>query len=188
MPQDLTGPQTVTCYIADKTQQRGLMLICLSLIGGVGYILLATTDGTGPRYAGVFLAASGVFPCIGNILPWVSNNQGNDDRRGIAFVMLNIIGQCGSVLASNIYPSSEGPYYRKGVSICAAFMFFNAFLALTLRTLLVWENKKLDRKYGRVADQSAQGNGAASSSDGVGALAEPAYGVENYGPRFRYVL
>jgi hypothetical protein len=32
-------------------------------------------------------------------------------------------------------------------------MFFNGILALSLRTLLVWENKKLDRKYGSQIDR-----------------------------------
>lgn len=43
----------------------------LSTIGGIGYILLAASDSVGARYFGVFLAASGVFPCIANVLPWV---------------------------------------------------------------------------------------------------------------------
>lgn len=87
-----------SAWLADKTQQRGLIIICLSIVGGVGYIMLAVAHSVGARYAGTFLAASGVFPCIANILPWVTNNQGNDDRRGVAFVMLNIIGQCGPLL------------------------------------------------------------------------------------------
>jgi len=73
----------VTCWIADRTQQRGLMLVALSIVGGVGYIMLATTQSVGSRYAGTFLAAGGVFPIIANILPWVENNQGTDTRRGI---------------------------------------------------------------------------------------------------------
>jgi len=58
-------------YVADRTQQRGYTLMVLSTIGGIGYILLATSDSVGARYFGVFLAASGVFPCIANVLPWV---------------------------------------------------------------------------------------------------------------------
>ncbi|KAI4139014.1 MAG: hypothetical protein LQ341_004403 [Variospora aurantia] len=39
--------------------------------------------------------------------------------------------------------------------VSAAFTFFIGFLALCLRTLLVWENKKLDEKYGPKADLHA---------------------------------
>ena len=58
-------------WIADRTQQRGYMILLLSCLGGIGYILLATCRSVGVRYFGVFLAAGGVFPCIANILPWV---------------------------------------------------------------------------------------------------------------------
>lgn len=61
----------VTTWIADRIQQRGLMIAGLSAIGGIGYVLLATCESVGVRYFGVFLAACGIFPSIANILPWV---------------------------------------------------------------------------------------------------------------------
>lgn len=61
----------LTPWIADRYQQRGLMIAFLSIVGLIGYILLATCTAVGPRYIGVWMAASGVFPCIANILPWV---------------------------------------------------------------------------------------------------------------------
>ena len=47
------------------------MVGCLTVIGGIGYILLATAKSVGGRYTGVFFAAAGIFPAIANILPWV---------------------------------------------------------------------------------------------------------------------
>lgn len=49
-------------WVADKTQQRGLTIMVLTTIGGIGYILLCTVKTVGVRYFGVFLAASGIFP------------------------------------------------------------------------------------------------------------------------------
>jgi hypothetical protein len=172
-----------TCWLADRTQQRALTIAIMSVIGGVGYIMLATSKSVGVRYAGVYLAAAGVFPCIGNILPWVTNNQGSDSRRGAAFVMLNLIGQCGPLLGTRVYPGSGSPYYVEGHSVCAAFLFFTTFLALALRTLLAWENNKLDRKYGTLAEQRTR---LPASADG-GEKAQDE-GLENYGPMYRYVL
>lgn len=63
------------------------------------------------------------------------------------------------------------------MSVCAAFMFFSAVLALALRTLLVTENKKLDRKYSHESPLVEKGK----PRDGGVA-------VEDYGPDFRYVL
>lgn len=163
----------LTTWIADKTSQRGAMIVFLSLVGATGYIMLATTTSVGSRYAGVYLAAAGIFPCIGNILPWVLNNQGSDTRRGTGIAILNLVGQCGPLLGTRLYPGSEKPYYRKGMWVCAAFMLFNGALALSLRFLLVWENKRLDQKYG-VQDTDAK--------------EDTATGEENAGPKFRYIL
>jgi hypothetical protein len=55
-------------------------------------------------------------------------------------------------------------------------MFLFCLLSLLLRTILVWENKKLDRKYGTLQEAAARGEG------------KRRVGVENYGPSFRYVL
>ncbi|KAJ4303454.1 hypothetical protein N0V90_002349 [Kalmusia sp. IMI 367209] len=173
----------ITPYVADRTQQRGIMLVLLTTIGGTGYIILAAAKSVGARYFGVFMAAAGIFPAIANILPWVLNNQGSDTRRGAGIVLLNLIGQCGPLLGTRMYPSNEGPFYVKGQSVCAAFMFFTTFLVVVLRTLLVWENKKLDKKYGTVAQQRQALQEAAQRGEAKDEVA-----VENYGPLFRYVL
>jgi MFS family permease len=134
-------------YIADRTQQRALVIFTLSLIGAVGYILLAATSSTGPRYTGVFLAASGIFAAITNILPWVANNVSSDTRRGAGLGILGLVGQCGPLLGTRVYPAKDAPYYRLGMWCCAGFMLFNALLAVGLRGLLTWENRQLDKKY-----------------------------------------
>ncbi|KAI9835273.1 MAG: hypothetical protein M1819_002417 [Sarea resinae] len=188
----------LTCYIADRTKQRGLMITFLSLIGGIGYIILGSTKTTGPRYFAVFLAAAGVFPGIANILPWVLNNQGSDTRRGTGIAILNIVGQCGPLLGTRLYPMNEAPNYIKGHYTCAAFMFFTGILALTLRQLLAWENKQLDRKYGTVnvaggLEGRANVTGGVSedmeaSDQTTAAAKQVGVAEENYGPSFRFIL
>ncbi|KAL4959022.1 putative MFS transporter [Aspergillus stella-maris] len=155
-----------TTWFSDKFGQRGLTIICCSLVATVGYVLLAACTSVAVRYIGVFLAAAGVFPCISNILPWVLNNQGSDSRRGMGIVILNIIGQCGPFLGTNVFPDSDGPRFIRGQSICAAFMFFNAVLALTLRCILVWENKRLDKQYGPQDQVVAQQKGQSMAQSG----------------------
>lgn len=164
-----------TTWIADRTRQRGLVIIVLSLIGGTGYIILATVKSTGVRYFAIFLAAAGIFPAISNILPWVLNNQGTDTKRGVGIALLQMIGQVGPILGTRLYPTAEGPYYVKGMSVCAAFMFFNGLLALTLRQYLQWLNKKAERR------EAAMG-GALDGDDkarNVGIENEGSFGYRN---------
>ncbi len=137
---------------------------------------------------------------VANILPWVlsksrritiriatsfnssvQDNQGTDTRRGTGIALLNVIGQCGPLLGTNIFKTTDSPRYIKGMSICAAFTFFTACLALGLRLLLVRENKKLDEQYGSHAKMRV--SGTEKSAAGESAVAE-----ENYGPSFRYML
>lgn len=150
----------LTTWIADRTRQRGLMVFGLSIMGGVGYILLATVKSVGVRYLGVFLAAAGVFPAIANILPWVLNNQGSDTKRGVGIAMLNLIGQCGPILGTRIFPVAQKPYYVKGMAICAGFMFFNALLAISLRTYFSWRNNQFE-----AAEVAAQREAAERGGD-----------------------
>ena len=124
-----------TTWVADRTQQRGLMVMFLSCVAGIGYILLVAVESVGVRYFGVFLAAAGVFPSIANILPWVTSkpklrvspqylarantrpdNQGSDARRGTGIALLNVIGQCGPAAVR------AGPVHLLGLCVlqCAA--------------------------------------------------------------------
>jgi cyanate permease len=59
-----------TTWLADKTQQRGFVLVATCVLGGIGYIVLATVKTVGVRYFATFLAAAGVFATIPNILAW----------------------------------------------------------------------------------------------------------------------
>ncbi|PLN77230.1 MFS general substrate transporter [Aspergillus taichungensis] len=167
-----------TTWIADRFQQRGLTIAICSVVGAVGYTLLATSLSVGVRYLGVFLAAAGVFPCIANILPWVLNNQGSDTRRGVGIVILNLVGQCGPFLGTNVFPDRDAPRYIRGQAICAAFMYFTTLLALGLRALLMWENRRLDQEHGTKAEREARG----------GPAHDDTVGEENYGAGFRYVF
>lgn len=98
--------------------------------------------------------------------------------------MLNVIGQCGPLLGTRLYPTKEGPFYIKGQSVCAAFMFFTTLLVVGLRVFLVRENKKLDQKYGTIEEQKARLVEARERGEET----VQAKAIENYGPMFRYVL
>ncbi|KIX92767.1 uncharacterized protein Z520_11430 [Fonsecaea multimorphosa CBS 102226] len=166
-------------YIADRTLQRGYTIMACSLMSAVGYTIQAATHQTAARYFGVFLCAGGLFPTIANILPWVLNNQGSDDRRGVSFVLLCIVGQAGPLVGTRIFPASDAPYYTKGKWICAGFLFFNFILAGCLRFWLKRQNLHQGELSGTAAGAETKG-GDDSAVVGIA--------TENYGVAFRYVL
>jgi hypothetical protein len=61
-------------WIADRTRQRGLCNIFVSLLGIVGFSMLLGAKSAGARYAGTFLGAMGIYPCIANTISWTGNN------------------------------------------------------------------------------------------------------------------
>ena len=75
--------------------------------------MLAISHSTRVRYAAVFLAAAGIFSVVANMFPWSLNNQRSDTKRGVGIAMFHLIGQCGPLLGTRLYPTAEAPYYTK---------------------------------------------------------------------------
>ncbi|CAN6607629.1 high-affinity nicotinic acid transporter [Trichomonascus vanleenenianus] len=135
-------------YFSDKWSQRGLVLSISAAVGAAGFLILALADNLGVRYFAVYLATAGVFPCVPILIAWVGNNQRSDTARGMGFIILQALGQCGPLLGTRLFPTSEGPMYRKGLWISFGFLCLVSALGLVLRFYYIWENKKLDEKYG----------------------------------------
>jgi MFS family permease len=162
-------------FLSDKLLQRGYLIAIISSVGAAGYLILAICETTAVRYFAVYLATAGVFPCVALHVAWVGNNQGSDTKRSTAYVLLNVIGQCGPVIGTRIFPSSDGPYYKKGFYVSFGFQCAVAVLALVLRTYLARKNKMLDERFG-----PAEGNPLDP---------EDALGLEGENnPNFRYIL
>lgn len=50
-------------WYADRTKRRGWANTCISLLGIAGFAILLGTSNPSVQYAGVFLAAMGIYPC-----------------------------------------------------------------------------------------------------------------------------
>lgn len=61
-------------FIADRTRQRGITNMLISLIGIVGFALMMGAKSAGAKYAGTFLGAMGIYPTISNTISWCTNN------------------------------------------------------------------------------------------------------------------
>jgi MFS family permease len=70
-------------WYADRTQRRGLTNIVISLLGIIGFAMLLGSSKPGVKYAGVFLGAMGIYPCIANTISWCSNNVEGVYKRGV---------------------------------------------------------------------------------------------------------
>ncbi|KAL3955932.1 hypothetical protein ACCO45_008778 [Purpureocillium lilacinum] len=103
-------------YASDRFGRRGLIVAGTSALGVVGYGLLAAVQDdarAGTRYAGVWLAACGVFPALCINVTWVLNNQGGDSKKGAGLAIFLTIGQCSSFISSVVFPESDAENRRR---------------------------------------------------------------------------
>jgi phosphatidylinositol 3,5-bisphosphate 5-phosphatase len=134
----------VTSSLSDRTQIRSSYILFHSLVATSGYLfilisgLLRLPDGI--RYLGIYPACIGFFSCVTLIITWTLNNQESDSGKGTGVALLQLIGQCGPLLGTRVFPKSDGPLYIKGMAICAAFMLMVGVLAYVLRVVLEREN------------------------------------------------
>lgn len=136
-----------TAYYSDRLQSRSTFIILHSLLATLGYGTIALSgyyelDNTMVRYFALYPAAAGFFSSITVIITWNINLQDTDSKKGTGMAVMNIIGQMGPLVGTSIFPEEDGPWYVKGMSICAAFMFLVGVLAVILRWVLVRENRK----------------------------------------------
>jgi peptidoglycan/LPS O-acetylase OafA/YrhL len=152
-----------TAFVSDRLQMRGIFVAGPALLAAVGYIILGTTSGTGPRYFALFLSVL-IFVSVAMTLTWVGNTHATDSKRAVALAILATGGQCGPVLGTNIFPKSDAPYYRKGMWISCGACLLVVVTASMQMGLLHRANKKRDAKYGRdretvhLEDPSEYGN------------------------------
>jgi len=138
-----------TAYLSDRLCSRGVFIMVHAIIAACGYLLIALAGylrwSSIVRYLGIYPATAGFFSAITIIITWTINNQDSGSKKGTGLAILNIIGQCGPLVGTRLYPDSDKPYYVKGMLTCAVFMIAVAVLAAALRVLLTKENAKRRR-------------------------------------------
>ncbi|KAL1652178.1 hypothetical protein SLS58_000304 [Diplodia intermedia] len=187
-----------TASLSDRYRTRSVPLILHALLASFSFTLICllglysssrgppppTDDPRRPavtwthflRYLALYPATAGFFAAVTLIIAWTLNNQETASRRGAGMAVLNVVGQCGPLLGTRLFPEEEGPYYVRGLGTCAGFMMCAAVLAAGLRWVLARENGKRRERAGRV------GMGEAGE-DEEGELGVPLVGADEGGVR-----
>jgi MFS family permease len=130
-------------WIADRTHQRGLCNIVMSFFGIAGFSMLLGSSKPGVQYAGTFLGALGIYPCVANTISWASNNVEGVYKRGVTLGFVIGWGNINGVVSSNIYRQKDKPRFFLGHGVVLAYL--TLFLlggSIVTRFMLVAENKK----------------------------------------------
>lgn len=138
-----------TAWLSDRLQSRAVFIAFHALLSASGYLLLALSEyfalGNWWRYAAVYPAAVGFFSVVAITITWNINNQDNVSKQGAAFAFMQLVGQCGPLIGTRLYPDIEAPYYTKGMGVCGCAMVLAASLAIGLRMYLSRKNAALAR-------------------------------------------
>ncbi|KAJ2990124.1 hypothetical protein NUW58_g3111 [Xylaria curta] len=128
-------------FIADRTRQRGLCNIIVSVIAIVGFILLIASNDPAVKYGATFLGALGIYPCISNTITWMANNTEGVYKRGVVLGFVIGWGNLNGIVSSNIF--FDSPRYLQGHGIILAYLTLFLFGGSLLMTILLRiENKK----------------------------------------------
>ena len=140
----LAAIATITVgFLADRTRQRGLFNIGTSLIGVIGFAMLLGSQNPKVKYAGVYLGAMGIYPCIPNTIVWAGNNVEGVFKRGVVLGVVIGWGNLNGIVSSNIYRTKDKPKFSLGHGIVLAYLLLFCFTgSVVTRWALARENKK----------------------------------------------
>ncbi|KAK4174514.1 major facilitator superfamily domain-containing protein [Triangularia setosa] len=122
-------------FIADRTRQRGLCNIVVSVFGVVGFTMLLASEDAAVKYVGTFLGALGIYPCISNTISWMANNTEGVYKRGVVMGFVIGWGNLNGVVSSNIF--FNGPRFVEGHAVIIAYMAVFLFGGSVLMTVLL---------------------------------------------------
>lgn len=134
-------------WLADRTRWRGYSNIGISFLGIAGFCMLLGSTSPAVKYAGTFLGAAGIYPCISNTISWASNNVEGVYKRGVTLGFVIGWGNLNGVVSSNIYRQQDRPRYLVGHGVVLAYLV--AFLLLgSVATHLALRRENARRRRG----------------------------------------
>ncbi|EHK43493.1 hypothetical protein TRIATDRAFT_294509 [Trichoderma atroviride IMI 206040] len=172
-----------TAHMSDRLATRTTPIVFHALSSCLGYTILALSNVLHippfVRYLAVYPAAIGFFNVVTLVIAWNINNQASQSRQGGGFALMQVIGQCGPLIGTRLYPDRDAPYYTSGMRTCAVAMLSVAVLAVLLRFYLKRQNRKMDE-----AEKERQADGSTVEEEGLVVPGKK----RRYADKFRYML
>ncbi|KAI2635930.1 major facilitator superfamily domain-containing protein [Xylaria nigripes] len=159
----------VVAYFSDRVGRRSPFVVGCMMVIVVGFILCISTSNPGVVYAGVFIAAAGIYPAFAGNIAWLSSNLAGDYKRGAGMALQIGIGNLGGGFASNFYRQNDAPRYILGHSLELGF----TVVGLIAATVMIVSYTRINKERAKIIregglnqftreDLSAQGDRAAT--------------------------
>lgn len=105
------------CFWSDKTRHRGGFVIFSAVLQLIGYALYLSFKDKHVRYCSLFFQVMGAYVSAPLLSTWMPNNLAPFYRRVTGIVWGFIVTNCGGILSTWLFPTTEAPDYRKATSI-----------------------------------------------------------------------
>ncbi|KAJ3910484.1 major facilitator superfamily domain-containing protein [Lentinula edodes] len=134
----------LTVWLSIRCECRAILIIIAAIVAIIA----------GAQYAGVHLAAAGVYTGNALLLSWPGENVAGQTKRAVAVAMQITFGDIGAIAGVLIYrPNFAGHEYRKPHIIAIGYLLFSIIVASYLRFWLARGNKDKDAK---MTEESAE--------------------------------
>lgn len=136
-----------TAYLTDRMRHRYAFTMAGVVIASIGYILLLCQHriSVGVQYFALFLVVSGGYITQPVTLTWLQNNVSGHYKRSVAAAMQVGFGNCGGLVASNVFFQAEAPEYWTGYGTSLGLMWICGAACTVLFVFVQRENKRRDR-------------------------------------------
>ncbi|KAJ6088537.1 hypothetical protein N7486_009798 [Penicillium sp. IBT 16267x] len=134
-------------WVADRLRHRYAFIMLGVAFGTVGYSICLGQNGlpTGVKYMACFLITSGGYMAQPVTLVWLSNNVGGHYKRSISSALQVGLGNCGGIIASNVFISHQAPLYPIGYGVSLGMLLLTSITATVFLFGLIYENKMRDQ-------------------------------------------
>lgn len=137
----------LTAFFADRLRHRYSFTMIGVLVATVGYAILLAQKHVpvGARYLAVYFITVGGYITQPVTLVWLNNNMGGHYKRSISSALQVGIGNCGGIVASNIYITTQAPTYHVGYGVSLGLLWICGLACTVFFVGLRTENKKRDK-------------------------------------------
>jgi hypothetical protein len=149
-----TAIALATAFASDRLRHRYSFTIAGCLIATIGYVILMCQESVpvGARYFALYAITGGGYMTQPILLGWVSNNMAGHYKQSIASAFQIGFGNCGGLVASNVFFDSEAPTYRTGFGVSLGMIWIGGVACTVFFCYLYRENRlreqgKRDHRY-----------------------------------------
>lgn len=149
-----TAIALATAFASDRLRHRFAFTLTGCIIATLGYILLIcqTSVPVGARYFALYAITGGGYMTQPILMGWLSNNMSGHYKQSIASAMQIGFGNCGGLVASNVFFDSEAPTYATGFGVSLGMVWICGVACVVFFAYLHRENRmreqgKRDHRY-----------------------------------------